>query len=238
MKNSIVFIFIVLALFSCKDVQNESKDNSNKPEQQALTMEQDSIPGITTAKLIAYENGLKAWDEVSEINFTFNVDREESHFERSFIWRPKSGDVVYMTSNDTVVFNRNLEMDSLQIRADKAFINDKYWLLAPFHLVWDHGKTLSEKANQLAPISKDTLDMITVTYGEEGGYTPGDAYDLYFGKDLIIKEWVFRKGNDSVPTMATTWEDYKDFNGLNIATMHQDSTGSFKLYFTNISVKK
>ncbi|MCZ6595205.1 MAG: hypothetical protein O6943_09860, partial [Bacteroidetes bacterium] len=91
MKNSIVFIFIVLALFSCKDVQNESKDDSIKPEQQALTMEQDSIPGITMAKLIAYENGLKAWDAVSEINFTFNVDRGDRHFERSFIWRPKSG---------------------------------------------------------------------------------------------------------------------------------------------------
>ena len=80
--------------------------------------------------------------------------------------------------------------------------------------------------------------MITITYGKEGGYTPGDAYDLYFGNDLIIKEWVFREGNDSVPNMVTTWEDYKDFNGLNIATMHRDSTGNFKLYFTNISVKK
>jgi hypothetical protein len=234
MKNSIAVIFLVLTVFACKDRQKEVMVDANQPDQQI----QDSIPGMTTAQLITSKNGLDAWDDVSEINFTFNVDRGERHFERSFIWRTKSGDVVYMTSNDTVAFNRNLEMDSLQIRADQAFINDKYWLLAPFHLVWDQGKALSEKENQLAPISKDTMDMITITYGKEGGYTPGDAYDLYFGNDLIIKEWVFREGNDSVPTMVTTWEDYKDFNGLNIATMHRDSTGNFKLYFTNISVKK
>ena len=237
MKNNIAVIFMVLTVFACKDVQKELKDDSHQPKQQDMNKDQDSIRAKTTAQLIGYENGLEAWDDIPEINFTFNVDRGERHFERSFIWRTKSGDVVYMTSNDTVAFNRNLEMDSLQLRADQAFINDKYWLLAPFHLVWDQGKTLSEKANQLAPISKDTLDMITITYGDEGGYTPGDAYDLYFGKDRIIKEWVFREGNDSVPTMATTWEDYKEFNGLNIATMHQDSTGNFKLYFTNISVK-
>jgi len=230
MKNNIALILMVLAVFACKDVQKVSKVDTNQQDQ-------DSIPGMTTAKLIAYENGLEAWDDISEIKFTFNVDRGERHFERSFTWRPKSGDVVYMTLNDTVAFNRNLEMDSLQIRADQAFINDKYWLLAPFHLVWDQGKAFLEKENQLAPISKDTMDMITITYGKEGGYTPGDAYDLFFGNDLIVKEWVFREGNDSVPTMATTWEDYKDFNGINIATMHQDSTGNFKLYFTNISVK-
>jgi hypothetical protein len=79
--------------------------------------------------------------------------------------------------------------------------------------------------------------LLTITYGSDGGYTPGDAYDLFFDSDYKIKEWVFRKGNDSVPSMINTWEDYKDFNGLKLATMHKDSTGSFKLYFTNISVQ-
>lgn len=235
MKNSIALIFVCLAVLACKDAVQELKDDANQDGQQDRI--QDSIPEMNTAKAIAYKNGLDAWDEVSEINFTFNVDRGERHFEHSFIWKPKSGDVVYMTSKDTVTFNRNSELDSLQTLADRAFINDKYWLLAPFNLVWDLGKTLSEKENQVALISKDTLNMLTITYGAEGGYTPGDAYDIYFGKDFMVKEWVFREGNDSVPSMVTTWEDYEDFNGLKIAKMHRDSTGNFKLYFTNISVK-
>jgi len=38
--------------------------------------------------------------------------------------------------------------------------------------------------------------------------------------------------------MTTTWEGYENFNGIEIAKKHKDSIGNFKLYFTNISVKK
>ena len=137
---------------------------------------------------------------------------------------------------DTISYNR-MTMDSITQQTDARFINDKYWFLAPFNLVWDKGTTFSEKQNVIAPISKDTLNQLTVVYGDDGGYTPGDAYDFYFGKDFVIREWIFRQGNDSLPSMTNTWEDYKDFNGLRPATMRKDSTGDFKLYFTNISVK-
>jgi len=123
------------------------------------------------------------------------------------------------------------------MKTDANFINDQYWLLAPFNLAWDDSVKFSEKKNVVSPISKDTLNLLTATYGGEGGYTPGDAYDFYYGDDFMVKEWTYRKGNDSVPSMTTTWEDYKTYNGLNLATMHKDETGNFKLYFTNISVK-
>lgn len=81
------------------------------------------------------------------------------------------------------------------------------------------------------------MQQLTISYGDEGGYTPGDAYDFFFENDFQIKEWIFRKGNDTIPYLVTTWEDYKDFNGIKIATMHQNPEGTFKLYFTNIEVK-
>ncbi|WP_368662417.1 hypothetical protein [Zobellia laminariae] len=65
----------------------------------------------------------------------------------------------------------------------------------------------------------------------------GDAYDFYFGDDYLIKEWVFRKGNQVEPSMSTTWEDYTDVGGLKVAKIHQNEDGSFKLYFTNLEVK-
>ena len=95
-------------------------------------------------------------------------------------------------------------MDSIAMKTDASFINDKYWLLAPFNFVWDDGVTFSEKKHVIAPISKDTLDQLTLVYSDEGGYTPGDAYDFYFGKDYIIKEWAFRKGNNSIPSLIST----------------------------------
>ncbi len=190
----------------------------------------------TTAKRIANKNGFENWENVSEIKFTFNVDRVEKHSERSWVWNPKTNDVTLISPTDTINYNRN-KMDSITQRTDAAFINDKYWLLAPFNLVWDDGISFSEYQNTIALISKDTLNQLTIVYGNEGGYTPGDAYDFYYDESFTIREWTFRQGNDSLPTMSTTWEDYENFNGINISKTRRDGTENFKLNFTNISVK-
>jgi len=233
MKKIILLFFLSAIVISCKD----NKKSSNT-EMEAESISEEKMPeNPTTAEAIAYANGFENWNDVSEISFTFNVDRGEQHFQRSWTWMPKEDKVKMVSEKDTVSYTRT-KMDSTIQKADAGFINDKYWLLAPFNLMWDEGTTFSEKKNVVAPISKDTLDQLTVVYSSNGGYTPGDAYDFYFGNDYKIKEWVYRKGNDSVATMATTWEGYKTHNGLEIATMHKDSTGGFKLYFTDISVKK
>jgi hypothetical protein len=233
MKFILIPLCLLLLTVSCKEITS-SNTTTNSRE---FIPEHDANPALSTAEVIAYKNGFDHWKKVNEIAFTFNVDRGERHFERSFIWNPKTQDVVFMNGKDTLSYNRNAPMDSMQLRADQAFINDKYWLLAPYQLIWDEGTSFKEKEHQIAPISKDTLHMLTVVYGDEGGYTPGDAYDFYYGNDFIIKEWVFRENNQENPSMLNTFEDYEDFNGLKIAKTHKDSTGNFKLHFTNISVK-
>jgi len=102
--------------------------------------------------------------------------------------------------------------------------------------VWDEGTTISEAIKEVAPISKTELNKITITYGNEGGYTPGDAYDFYFNDDYIIQEWAYRKGNSETPSMITTFENYEDFNGLKIAKEHKMAEGNFNLYFSDIKV--
>lgn len=229
MKKSIYIIFIATVFFSCNNPKNSSENEVNS---QLL-----SEKNLSTAEKIANANGFENWKDVSEISFTFNVDRGENHFYRSWIWKPKTGDVIMMGEKDTIAYSRS-KMDSLIMKTDGAFINDKYWLLAPYQIVWDEGTTFSEKQNVVAPISKDTLNQLTIVYGNNGGYTPGDAYDLFYDTDYKIKEWNYRKANAEKPSMSTTWEDYENFSGLEIAKTHKDSTGNFKLYFTNISVKK
>ncbi|WP_272864324.1 hypothetical protein [Aureisphaera galaxeae] len=233
--NKYLWIIALCAVFyACKDTSKTDGEQQTTSEE---TTTEKTETKLSTAETIAYKSGFEKWKDVNEISFTFNVDRGERHFERSFTWYPKTKKVIYMNSKDTIAFERGTELDSLQTNADQAFINDRYWLLTPFQLVWDEGTTFSEKENQIAPISKDTLSMLTITYGADGGYTPGDAYDLYYGKDFMIKEWVFREGNQEAPSMINTFEDYEDYNGIKIAKTHRDSTGSFKLHFTNIVVK-
>ncbi len=220
MKKYIYVLILAFVIVSCK----ENKKSVNTPTP------------LSVAEKIANANGFKYWKDVSEIDFTFNVDRDSSHFERAWRWKPKTSDVTLISGKDTISYNRK-KIDSLSLSADKAFINDKFWLLAPFQLVWDKGTTISEPSLEEAPISKQKLNKITLTYTNDGGYTPGDAYDFYYGDDYLVKEWIYRKGNSKEPSMITSWENYEDFNGLKIAKEHKKPEGNWKLYFSNIKVK-
>lgn len=219
MKRTLIIVAVLAFMFSCK--QNE----------ETKAIEKDR----SIAEKIANANGIENWKNVSELQFTFNVDKDTTHFERSWTWHPKTEDVMMVSGKDTVAYNRKA-VDSLSMNADKAFINDKYWLLAPFQLIWDTSATISETSLVKAPISKAQLNKITITYPNEGGYTPGDAYDLYYGDDFLIKEWIYRKGNSKEPSMMTSWEDYEDFDGVKIAKTHKRPNEDWTLHFTNIKV--
>ncbi len=221
MKKSILSLLIILTSISCK----QNKEN------------QTEIINKTVAEKIADANGFNNWRNVSKIEFTFNVDRDSSHFERSWSWKPKTDDVILISGKDTISYNRH-SVDSLSLSADKSFINDKYWLLAPFQLMWDKSATISDAITEKALISKTVLNKITLTYPNEGGYTPGDAYDFYFGDDYLIKEWGYRKENSKTPSLISTWENYQDFNGIKIGLNHKKPEGNWMLYFTNVKVEQ
>jgi hypothetical protein len=224
MKNIFILPLVILILLSsCKTDKKVEKS----------VIEKD----ITVLDKIANANGYENWKEVTSIKFTFNVDRDSSHFERTWLWKPKSNDVVFMTHEDTVSYNRKA-VDSVLAKTDAGFINDKYWLLAPYQLVWD-SKNFTYKHDSIsdAPMSNKQMQKLTIVYNNEGGYTPGDAYDFYFEDDYIVKEWVFRKSNQEEPNMITSWEDYQTLKGLHLGTMHKMKEGNFRLYFTGLEVR-
>jgi hypothetical protein len=224
MKRPILLCALGLLLtFACKE---------EKTKDQAIVKKETTI-----LEKVALAHGFENWADVKGISFTFNVDRDSTHFERSWYWYPKDNKVVFTTSQDTVAYQRNA-VDSLLAKTDAGFINDKYWLLAPYQLVWDQKNfTHQHEMEAVAPISGTPMQKLTIVYGNDGGYTPGDAYDFYFGDDFIIKEWVFRKGNQPEPSMTTTWEDYQTKNGLKIATMHKMPESNFQLYFDGLKVE-
>lgn len=235
MKKIIGILSLSLTIISGDNPKPSSKPIELETAQGQYKPLQDSLIPIE-ARQIAKNNGFQNWEQVSEIEFTFNVDRNQNHFARSWSWKPKTQDIQMISDGDTVYYNR-LKMDSLSLKTDAAFINDKYWMLAPFQLMWDRGMEFSVFTNEVAPISRDTLGKLTIVYPDKGGYTPGDGYDFYYDENFKIKEWNYRKENSSKPSLTTTWEDYKNFKGIEIATMHKDKSGDFKLYFTDISIK-
>ncbi|MAP79746.1 MAG: hypothetical protein CL526_01535 [Aequorivita sp.] len=232
MKFLYTFLFFIFAFTSCKNKDEKPLKNTNTTE---ISYQKDSIENLAIQNKIANAYGYQNWDNVSEISFTFNVEKGGKHHKRAWQWRPKTSEVAMISAQDTINYNR-LKVDSLTLKTDAAFINDKYWLLTPFQLIWDKNLKFSTVTNVVAPISKDTLNKLTVLYPNEGGYTPGDAYDFFYDENYIIKEWNYRKANTATPSLTTTWEQNKTFNGLSIATVYKDSAETFKLYFTNISV--
>jgi hypothetical protein len=216
----------LICLFLDSACKSEKKKTPNMGEERQP---------LTVAEEIAVAHGIENWDNVSEVKFTFKVDRDTIKGKgRSWVWKPKEDSVTMMAGETTVSYIRS-KMDSTHIGTDRGFINDKYWLLVPFQLVWDASATISESKKAESPIGKEQLDMITILYADEGGYTPGDAYDIYYDNNYLIKEWVFRKGNSEEPSLTTTFENYIDYNGIKIAIDHKQEGGNWNLNFADVS---
>lgn len=220
MKRSILLFVILIACFSCKQKERASIETRE----------------LSVAEKIAKANGIDNWKDVKRLDFTFNVARDTTNTKRSWSWSPKTGVVILIFEGDTISYNQK-SVDSLSMDTDKKFINDKFWLLAPFQLIWDKKTTFSEPTKETAPIGNIPLNKMTLTYSNEVGYTPGDAYDLYYDDNFLIQEWIYRKGNSLEPTVISTWENYQDFHGLKLALVRNNPEGNWKLYFTGINVE-
>ncbi|WP_179351578.1 hypothetical protein [Winogradskyella vidalii] len=224
MKSLYLGLICLLFMSSCKSDKEKTTEN--------LKVKQE----LTVAEKIANAHGFEHWKNVSEVKFTFQVDKDSiKGIGRKWTWFPKQNRVL-LTDNDQNYDYYRHEVDSTNMVADKAFINDKFWLLIPFQLVWDSSAKITEPKTATTPISKDVLQMITLTYSNEGGYTPGDAYDIFYDNDFIIKEWIFRRGNSAEPSLTTTFENIKDFNGIKIAIDHKQESGHWNLNFTDVNI--
>lgn len=223
MKSLYLVLMCLCLVFSCKSEKTER------------VVEKD-VKTLNIAEKIASAHGYENWKNVTKVEFTFKVDRDTIKGQgRKWTWFPKEDKVILKSKIGEVEFIRS-QIDSTQIRTDQGFINDKYWLFVPFQLVWDTSATISNPVKLESPIHKEQLNMITIVYGEEGGYTPGDAYDIYYDENYLIKEWVFRQGNSPEPSLTNTFENYQDFNGIKIAIDHKKDDGNWNLNFTDVII--
>lgn len=210
-------IIIILAVISCK--------NNSQPE---------STP-TNPIKQIAHKAGYDQWNKVKQVQFTFTVGKMgHDLYSRNWTWNRSTGDVTLIAPPDTVRYNINQPKDSIQISADRAFVNDTYWLIPAFKFNTDRDTQFKYKVKQIAPISLDTLNMFTITYYNDNGYTPGDAYDVYYDDNYQLKEWVYRQQNDTIIGMMTTFERAKNLNGIQVATEHRTPDRMTRIQLSNI----
>jgi len=196
---------------------------------------------------IADAYGFASWSKVEQIRYTFNVDAGPKKASRSWTWDTKADKVTYdgpdSAGKPTRVSYARAGMTPDVVKdVDPNFINDQYWLLFPFHLVWDKDITVEDKGMTVDPTgkTKGKVRKVVVTYPKTGGgYTPGDMYDLFVRADNKVVAWNFHRGGAEKPTLTVTWADYKMAGPILISMDHRGTLQDkpFRLFFSDVAVK-
>src|SRR5262249_50743074 len=153
---------------------------------------------------LAKAYGLDSWGQIEAVRYTFdlNVPAFKLTLSRTWTWEPKSGNGTYESKDKDcnpvkVTYNRNqLKSAPANVKdeIEPGFVNDNYWFMFPFHANWDSSATVTVKEKQKLPIGPGTAKLVSVKYpAEVGGYTPGDTWDLYVGKDGRVEQFVYHR---------------------------------------------
>ena len=224
----------------------------------ACSGEQKSqIPPL--AEQMAKTYGLDGFGQIEGIRYTWNADApgKEKPFDggpgtikisRKWEWDPKT-DTVSFEGKDKegqalkVTYQRSQLSslsDAVKSQVDPLFFNDQYWLLFPLHAAWDQSAKVTNEGMQKLPLGDGTAQKIVVKYPAEGGYLPGDVWELYVGPDHRVQELNFQRGGPTKPSVVTTtWADYKKVGPLDISTDHRGTADGnpVRIYISDLAVK-
>jgi hypothetical protein len=201
------------------------------------------------AEQIAKAYGLDSYDQVEAIRYTFNI-RGARSVSRSWVWEPKTGQISYEGEDadgkqvKVTFVQSKVTADSpiAKEKIDWLFVNDNYWAFLPFHIYWDSsGTSVQDMGMQKLPLGNGSAKLVTVKY-PNGGYTPGDTWDLYVGSDNRLEEMVYHRGSPKSPVpglVTVTWAGYKKLGPLFFSTEHRGTADGkpLHLFFSNVAVK-
>ncbi len=199
------------------------------------------------AEQIAKTYGLDSFGQIEAIRYTFNLDLGARKLSRAWVWEPKADRISYEGKDKAgkpvqatyVRSQLSSQPAVVQDEVDPAFVNDQYWLILPFHVVWD-GANVENTGMQKLPLGKGSARRVVVKYPSEGGYSPGDTWELYVGSDNRVEELVYRRGGPNKPSVVVaTWAGYKKAGPLLIASDHRGTADGkpMRVFFSNVSVK-
>jgi hypothetical protein len=170
------------------------------------------------AEQIAKTYGLDSFGQIEAIRYTFNAQLPGVDLSRSWVWQPKTGQISYEGKDKggkpvkvTYAQSRlDSEPANVKDEIDPAFYNDNYWLLLPFHVYWDSNADVQDMGVQKLPLGTGSAKKVVVKYTSEGGFSPGDTWDLYLGPDNRIEEMGFHRGGTIKPSLViATWAGYQ-----------------------------
>jgi len=220
----------------------------------SCTKKQPPVPEQTTksngsvAEQIAKTYGLDSFGQVEAIRYTWNAQFPGVNVSHSWVWEPKTNKVSYEGKDKDgkpvkVSYLRSEisgQPDVVKSQVDPAFVNDNYWLLFPLHAYWDTSATVTDQGMKQLPSGNGSAKLVSVKYPADGGYTPGDTWELYVDKDNRVEQFVYRRGGAKKPSVVVaTWEAYKKAGPLLISTDHHGTADGnpLRIFISDVSVK-
>ena len=199
---------------------------------------------------IAKTYGLDSYGQIEAIRYTWNGEIPGLFkLARAWEWEPKTGKVSYEGKDKDgkpvkATYKRSelsSQSDAVKNEVDPAFLNDNYWLLFPFHAYWDTSATVTDEGMKKLPVGSGSAELVAVKYSAElGGYTPGDTWELYVGKDNRVEYLVFHHGGTEKPSLVSaTWTGYKKAGPLLISTEHRGTADGkpLHIFISGVAVK-
>jgi len=199
---------------------------------------------------IAKTYGIDSWDKVEAIRYTWNGEIVGLFkASRAWEWEPKTGKISYEGKDKDgklvkVTYDSSQlssQSDQVKNEVEPAFVNDNYWVLFPFHAYWDKSATVSDEGMKKLPMGSGSAELVSVKYpAEAGGYTPGDTWDLYVGKDHRVEVLVFHHGGTKKPSeVIASWTGYKKAGPVLISTEHRGTADGkpLHIFLSNVAVK-
>ena len=193
--------------------------------------------------------GLDSWDKIEAIRYTWNLQLGKLNLSRSWEWEPKTTKVSYEGKDKDgkpvkATYLRSelsSQPDSVKNDVDPGFINDNYTLLFPLKAYWDTSAAVIDQGMYNLPMGSGTAQLVAVKYPtESGGYTPGDTWELYVGKDNRAEYFVYHRGGARKPSLLyATWGGHKKAGPLVFSTDRRGFADGMpiRVFFTDVSVK-
>ncbi len=187
-------------------------------------------------ELIDALGGQSAWEKARQFQFDFVVEREGKRVASfSHVWDRYTGDYRLTGTEKTgapyvVYFNVNTRQGRALLNGKPAegealanllttaygrFINDTYWLLAPWK-IFDPGVHRAYEGEKPCP-EGGTCDVLKLSF-ENVGLTPRDLYWLYVTHDeRRVVQWQYvLNGTQDEPTTAL-WKHWQKFSGVSLS---------------------
>jgi hypothetical protein len=217
--------------------------------------ERDARADAVGHELIAAMGGQAAWEKARQFRFDFVVVKEGREVARfAHVWDRYTGDYrlqgldkagapysVYFNVNTKAgtAFVNGVAADGVERAkrlesAYERFINDTYWLLAPWK-IFDPGVRLAYEGERPCPGGGD-CDVLKLSF-DGVGLTPKDVYWLWISREgRRMVQWQYVLGGADEPPTTAAWKDWQMLGGV-LLSLDKPITGEpFEIRFDRVAV--